>query len=293
MVIIRMMFSTTRIKPHVGPAVKPQTDQRAGAGYAAVEVVGGMGTGGRVAGKVAIVTGATSGIGEAAARLLVQEGAKVVLVARGSTNGEALAAQLGRDSTFVQGDVVEPSTASRAVKAAQGVGGLDILVNNAGIDFTSDLLDTDLADVRRVFDVNFIGAFLMLTEAARAMRGRGGSIVNVSSRTASAGVRTMTVYGASKGALNSLSRGAAIELAPHGIRVNVVAPGLTKTAMMSTWLSAQEEPEAFKRGLLAAIPQGRLGRPEDVAAAILFLASDEAAHVTGALLAIDGGYTAA
>jgi NAD(P)-dependent dehydrogenase (short-subunit alcohol dehydrogenase family) len=247
-----------------------------------------------VAGKVAIVTGATSGIGEATARLLVEEGAKVVLVARGRTKGEALSAELGRDSSiFVQGDVVEPSTASRAVEAAQRLGGVDILVNNAGIDFTRDLLDTEPADVRRILEVNFMGAFLMLTEVARAMRGRGGSIVNVSSRTASVGVRTMTVYGASKGALNSLSRGAAVELAPLGIRVNVVAPGLTRTAMVSSWLGAQEEPESFERGVLSAIPQGRLGRPEEVAAAIVYLASDESAHVTGALLAIDGGYTAA
>src|ERR1700704_5509924 len=199
--------------------------------------------GGRVAGKIAIVTGATSGIGDATARLLVKEGAKVVLVARGQENGESLMADPGQDhSIFVPGDVSEPSTATRAIEAAERLGGADILVNNAGIDFTSDLLDTDLADVRRIFEVNFVGSFLMLTEAARAMRGRGGSIVNVSSRTASVGVRTMTVYGASKGALNSLSRGAAIELAPHGIRVNVVAPGLTQTAMVSAWLSAQKEP---------------------------------------------------
>ena len=253
-----------------------------------------MRPGGRVAGKVAIVTGATSGIGEAAVRLLLQEGAKVVLVARGQARGEVMAAELGPERTiFVPGDVAEPSTAGRAVEAAGRLGGLDILVNNAGLDLTSDFLNTDLVDVRRIFEVNFFGAFLMLTEAARAMRGRGGSIVNVSSRTASVGVPSMTVYGASKGALNSLSRGAAVELAPFGIRVNVVAPGLTQTSMVSAWLSAQEDPQAFERGLLAAIPQARLGRPDEVAAAILYLASDEAAHVTGALLAIDGGYTAA
>src|SRR2546425_9875961 len=132
-----------------------------------------MGSAGRVAGKVAIVTGATSGIGEATARLLVEEGAKVVLVARGQKKGEALAAELDSDrGIFVQGDVVEPSTAGRAVDAAQRLGGVDILVNNGGIDFTSDLLDTDPADVRRILEVNFMGAFLMLTEAARAMRGR-------------------------------------------------------------------------------------------------------------------------
>jgi NAD(P)-dependent dehydrogenase (short-subunit alcohol dehydrogenase family) len=249
---------------------------------------------GRVAGKVALVTGATSGIGEATARLLAREGACVVLVARGEERGQALVAAIGPgSSTFVAGDVTDPSTARLAVEAAQRFGPLDILVNNAGVDFTSDLLDTAVDDVRRILEVNFIGAFLMLTEASRAMRGRGGSIVNVSSRTASVGVPTMTVYGASKGALNSLSRGAAVELAPLGIRVNVVAPGLTETSMVETWIDTQTDPATFKRDVLSTIPQHRLGTPEGVAQAILYLASDEAVHVTGALIAIDGGYTAA
>jgi meso-butanediol dehydrogenase/(S,S)-butanediol dehydrogenase/diacetyl reductase len=249
---------------------------------------------GRVAGKVAIVTGATSGIGEATAHLLADEGACVVLVARGEERGQALAGAIGRgSSTFVAGDVTDPSTARLAVEAAQRFGPLDILVNNAGVDFTSELLETDVDDVRRILEINFIGAFLMLTEASRAMRGKGGSIVNVSSRTATVGVPTMTVYGASKGALNSLSRGAAVELAPLGIRVNVVAPGLTETSMVETWINTQPDPATFKRNVVSTIPQQRLGTPEDVAQAILYLASDEAAHVTGALIAIDGGYTAA
>jgi NAD(P)-dependent dehydrogenase (short-subunit alcohol dehydrogenase family) len=249
---------------------------------------------GRLAGKVALVTGATSGIGEATARLFAREGACVVLVARGDERGKGLAAAIGQDrSVFVSGDVTDPQTARMAVEAAQRFGPLDILVNNAGIDFTSNLLDTVVDDVRRILEVNFIGAFLMLTEAARAMRGKGGSIVNVSSRTASVGVPTMTVYGASKGALNSLSRGAAVELAPLGIRVNVVAPGLTETSMVETWINSQADPATFKRDVLSTIPQHRLGTPEGVAQAILYLASDEAAHVTGALIAIDGGYTAA
>jgi 3-oxoacyl-[acyl-carrier protein] reductase len=247
-----------------------------------------------VAGKVAIVTGATSGIGESTAHLFAREGACVVLVARGAERGNALAASIGQErSTFVAGDVTDPSTARLAVEAAQRFGPLDILVNNAGVDFTSDLLDTSVDDMRRILDVNYIGAFLMLTEAARAMRGKGGSIVNVSSRTATVGVPTMTVYGASKGALNSLSRGAAVELAPLGIRVNVVAPGLTETSMVETWINTQAHPATFKRDVLSTIPQQRLGTPEEVAQAILYLASDEAAHVTGALIAIDGGYTAA
>ncbi len=132
----------------------------------------------------------------------------------------------------------------------------------------------------------------MLQAAACAMRGRGGSIVNVTSRTAAVGVPTMAVYGASKGALTSLTRGAAADLARAGIRVNAVAPGFTETPLLTAWLAAQSDPEAIRLKVAEQIPQGRLATPADVAAAILYLASDEAAHVTGAVLAVDGGYTA-
>jgi NAD(P)-dependent dehydrogenase (short-subunit alcohol dehydrogenase family) len=169
-----------------------------------------------------------------------------------------------------------------------------VLVNNAGIDLDAPLLDTPAEQVRRAFEVNFFGALSMLQEAARAMaQNGGGSIVNVSSRTASAGVPGMSVYGATKGALESLSRAAAVEMAAQQVRVNVVAPGLTRTRMNEEWLAERPDPKAFLDGVLQTIPQRRLGLPEDVAAAATYLASDESRHVTGATLAIDGGYTAA
>lgn len=124
---------------------------------------------GRLSGKIAIITGATLGIGRATAERFATEGAKLVLVARRAEPGEALVSLLGKDkATFVTGDVADPVTAAEAVAVATTMGGLDVLVNNAGIDFTSDLLETDLEDIRRVFEVNFIGTFLMLKEAARA-----------------------------------------------------------------------------------------------------------------------------
>jgi NAD(P)-dependent dehydrogenase (short-subunit alcohol dehydrogenase family) len=125
------------------------------------------------------------------------------------------------------------------------------------------------------------------------MRGRGGSIINLSSRTASVGVPTMAVYGASKGALASLTRGAAVDMAADGIRVNAIAPGFTETPLMAAWLAAQANPEEVRSQAAANIPQGRFATPDDVAAAAVFLASDESAHVTGITLAVDGGYTAA
>ena len=245
--------------------------------------------------RVAIVTGATEGIGLAVSRQLAGEGVRLVLVARRPGPGAALVEELGAESAcFVAGDAGDPATAAAAVRAAQErFGGLDVLVNNAGLDLSGvPLLETTFADARRIFDVNVFGCLQMLQAAAGAMRGHGGSIVNVTSRTALIGLPGSTVYGASKGALESLTRGAAIELAPYGIRVNAVAPGLTETPMVATWLAEQDDPAGFRERVTAGIPQKRLATPEDVATAICYLASDAAASITGASLSVDGGFTA-
>jgi NAD(P)-dependent dehydrogenase (short-subunit alcohol dehydrogenase family) len=147
--------------------------------------------------------------------------------------------------------------------------------------------------MRRVFDVNFFGAVLMLQAAARAMGDRGGSIVNVTSRTALVGVAGMGVYGASKGALQSLTRAAAVELAPAGVRVNCVAPGLTETPMVHDWIAAGPDPDGARSELARSIPLGSLATPQDVAAAVVYLAGSESAAVTGTSISVDGGYTAA
>jgi NAD(P)-dependent dehydrogenase (short-subunit alcohol dehydrogenase family) len=242
----------------------------------------------RFAGRAAILTGYSRGIGAATARRLAEEGAALVLVAR-----SAVDLGLAGECATVEGDVTDPATAAKAVRVAiERFDRLDVLVNNAGMDFTSDLLEASPDDVRRVFETNFFGALLMLQAAAREMS-RGSSIVNVTSRLAAIGVPTMSVYGASKGALTSLTRGAAIDLAPRGIRVNAVAPGMTATPLFEEWVAAQPDPEATRAEVEGKIPQARLGSPEDVAGAIAFLASDDAAHVTGASLPVDGGYTAA
>ena len=248
---------------------------------------------GRFTGKVIAVTGATAGIGAVTARRLAAEGGTLILTGRNRDSAEALLAELGEERTaFVAGDVREAETAYRVVATAlERHGRLDVLVNNAAIDHTGDVLDTPIEEVRALFDVNVFGAIQMFQAAGRAMRGRGGSIVNVSSRLASIGVPTMAMYSAAKGALLSLTRAAAVELAPAGIRVNAVAPGMTRTPLFEAW-AAEEGPDVVARAL-AGIPQGRFGTPEEVAAAISFLASDEAAHITGVSLPVDGGYTAA
>jgi NAD(P)-dependent dehydrogenase (short-subunit alcohol dehydrogenase family) len=249
----------------------------------------------RLEGKVAIVTGASAGIGAAIAHRLVAEGARVVGVGRRAEPGTQLVAALGgsQRARFVAGSVADLGTVREAVDAADDWEGPHVLVNNAGIDHTGSVLHTALHEVREVFETNFFGALLMLQAAGRAMVDRGGgSIVNVTSRLASIGVPTMALYGASKGALLALTRGAAVELAPLGIRVNAVAPGQTRTPLTDAWIAQQSEPQAVE-GAMAGIPQRRFGEPEEVAAAVAFLAADESAHITGASIPVDGGYTAA
>ena len=251
----------------------------------------------RLAGKVAILTGATEGIGRAIAGAFVDEGARVTLVARRERPGIELVRELGSDvASFVEGDVSDPATAERAVSEALArFGALDVLVNNAALDLSGvPLFETTREQAREIFEVNVFGAFWMLLACARVMAERGGgSIVNVTSRLGLVGLSGSAWYGASKGALHALTRGAAVEWARVGIRVNSVAPGLTETPMIKTWVEAQDDPVAFRRSREDSVPLGRFCTPEEVAAAVVYLASDEAASVTGASIAVDGGYTAA
>ena len=249
----------------------------------------------RLVGKTAIVTGATVGIGEAITRRLISEGARVVMVARRAELGDELAAELGERASFLAGDVSDPTTAERVLaKAATDGGAIDVLVNNAGIDHTGDLLKTPENEVRSTMEINFFGALWVLQRVGQEMKRQGqGSIVNVTSRLASIAVPTMGIYSASKGALLALTRSAAIELAPFGVRVNAVAPGLTLTPLFIAWIESQPDPEWQRAEAVNTIPQGRFATPEDVAAAVAYLAADESSHVTGASIPIDGGYTAA
>lgn len=247
----------------------------------------------RLAGKVALVTGATSGIGVKVFQRLLGEGAEVVFTGRSAERGGLLAAESGPRASFRAADLTDERSAQILVDECLSVfGRLDVLVNNAAMDHTGALLDVPMPEIRATFELNTFAAIRLLQVAGSAMTSTGGSIVNLTSRLASIGVPTMGIYSASKGAILALTRAAAIELAPLGIRVNAVAPGMTRTPLYDAWLARQPDPERVHAETVAEVPQGRLAEPDDVAAAVAYLASDDAAHVTGASIPVDGGYTA-
>ena len=244
---------------------------------------------GRVAGKIALVIGAARGIGAAIALRLAEEGARVVIGDTLEAEGRATAERLSRrgEAVFVATDVAEPGAVERLVEAALArFGRLDILVQNAGIFPLTLLPDIAVEEWDRVLAVNLRGCFLAIRACIPAMRAqRYGRIVLTSSIT---GPRVTSPghghYSASKAGINGLIRAAALELAPHAITVNGVEPG----NIMTEGVSGHRSPE-FIEAMTRSVPLGRLGDPRDVAHAVLFLASDEAAYITGTTVIVDGG----
>ena len=251
---------------------------------------------GRVAGKVALVTGASSGLGEAIARLLAEEGARVMVCDIDVEGGRRVAAAIdaaGGRALFHAIDVSSESAWDDAMAAvAEQFGGLDICVNNAGIGPYGDM-DMDFALWRKVMAINLDGVFLGTRGAIRliAAGGRKGSVVNISSTMAYVADYATAAYSASKGGVRSLTKAAALHCAAKKlpIRVNSVHPGMCLTPMVET---ALERDPAFRDEQIARHPVGHLGDPRDVAYGVLYLASDEASFSTGTELVIDGGYLA-
>lgn len=243
----------------------------------------------RLKDKVAIITGASRGIGEASARLFVAEGARVVIADIRVESGEALARELGEGALFVALDVTDAAQWEAAVAATvDRFGGLDVLVNNAGIYATSPIVETSVEMFERIFRVNQLGPFLGMRTAIPAMQKRGGgSIVNVSSTSGLKGNQYSIAYGGTKWAVRGMSKVAAVELGEFGIRVNSVHPGLIDTPMNQEQMGSERITKGGE-----ATPLRRHGRPEEIAEMIAFLASDAGSYCSGGEYAVDGAMTA-
>jgi len=248
----------------------------------------------RLHGKVAIITGAGSGIGQATAILFAKEGAKVIVASRGIEAGEETVRMInktGGEATFIKTDVSKTNDVKNMVKAAVAAyGKLNVLCNNAAIAQYEPLIESTEDNFDNTIATNLKGVWLAMKYAIPEMiKAGGGSIINISSLAADAAQHGAAIYGASKAGVISMSKVAALEHAAHNIRVNVIKPGPTATPLLLA--AVRNMPEAISR-FETETPQGRLGEPEEVAQAILFLASDEASHITGQELAVDGGIEA-
>jgi 3alpha(or 20beta)-hydroxysteroid dehydrogenase len=240
-----------------------------------------------LSGKTILITGAARGQGAAEARLFVLEGAKVVITDIREEEGQVLAAELGNAARFMRHDVASPDDWARITKAAEDIGGFCGLVNNAGLLDSAALLDTTMENWERHIAVNQTSCFLGMQSVVPAFeRAGGGSIVNVSSSVAMRSAPRSFAYGATKWAVRGMSRSAAVELAPRGIRVNAIYPGPTDTRMLDVWTPQR------RVASLARVPMGRLGKAEEIAPIALLLLSDAASFMTGAEIAVDGGFTA-
>ncbi len=247
---------------------------------------------GRLSGKVAIVTGAGSGIGRASAILFAKEGAKVVVAdydEKGGRETARIIAKARGNAIFVKADVSKSSDARAIVAAAiKNYGKLNILYNNAGIVRWGNAIECTEEDWNRVIDINLKGAWLCSKFAIPEMvKQRGGSIVNTASIAGCVAFAKIAAYCASKGGLIELTKSMALDFAPNKIRVNAICPGVIKTGMTKGILDDKKT----VKGMLKATVIGRLGEPEDIANAALYLASDDSSFVTGTTLVVDGGWT--
>lgn len=250
----------------------------------------------RLKDKVSLITGAASGIGRATAIVFAREGAKVSVVDYNERRGNEtvnLIRQFGGEAFFIHADVSKSIDSENAIKTAiRKFGKLDILFNNAGISFTGKVTDTTEEQWDRIIDTNLKGVFLVSKYAISEMLKNGkGVIINMASAVGFVGLENLSAYCASKGGVVALTRAMALDYAPN-IRVNCLCPAAITTPMMEDAFKASKDPEGMRNANIMRHPIGRLGTPEDVAYAALFLASEESSFITGSSLIIDGGATA-
>jgi 3(or 17)beta-hydroxysteroid dehydrogenase len=242
----------------------------------------------RLAGKTALVTGGASGLGAAIVRRFVAEGAKVVIADIDTAGGQALATELGAAARFQALDVTSEESWAAALATCDR---LDVLVNNAGITTVGSIESLSLADFRTMLDIDLIGVFLGCKLATPLMNKTGGSIINMSSMCGVRAQDGLVGYNAAKAAVTHLTKSAALHYAKQGfgVRCNSIHPGAIHTPILDKVMAQVEDGQALYDGWVATHPVGRLGKPEEIAAMALYLASDEAAFTTGAEFRVDGG----
>lgn len=248
----------------------------------------------RMVDKVAIVTGAGRGIGRATALRFAREGASVVVASQSLDNAQRTATLVeteGHSALPIAVDVTRAEDVQRMIHTVRDIyGHIDVLVNNAGVFRAGNAVNTTEEDWHRIMNVNLCGAWLCMKYTLPEMiRSGGGSIVNVSSEAGLIGIKDMAAYSSSKGGLIALTRSTALEYVGNNIRVNCVCPGRTATDMVEQHIAESPDPIAARRELSADRPMLRMGTVDEIANAILFLASDEASFATGVILPVDGG----
>jgi NAD(P)-dependent dehydrogenase (short-subunit alcohol dehydrogenase family) len=244
--------------------------------------------------RVAIITGAAAGIGEASARLFAKEGAHLVLVDTDEAGLKKLTEELQDLSTVVldlRADVSDPTTATTVIaRTRDNFGRLDILFNNAGIVLSGSLVECTDEEWQRIMDVNLKSMFLLCRAAVPVMVGQGGgSIVNMSSIAGAAGLPNRGAYSVSKAGVIGLTKSLAADFVQEGIRVNCICPATVETPSLRQRIATAPNPEAARRAFIARQPMGRMGTPEEIAAMALFLASDDSRYMTGQAIRMDGG----
>ena len=245
-------------------------------------------------GKVAIITGSTSGMGEAAAYLFAEHGARVVVTGRRENKGQAIVSKIKKmkgQAIFVRLDVSDESSVKAMIKEVMNKWGrIDVLYNNAGIESQGTIKDMTNEQWNKVFNVNIKGMMYCCKHATPKMK-KGSSIINTASVAGLVGYANLSVYGATKGAVISLTRDLAVELGPRGIRANCICPGVIWTDMVKRFVKMSPDPATTKKQLIKGLPLNRVGQPREVAELALFLASDKSSFMTGAIIPIDGGHT--
>jgi NAD(P)-dependent dehydrogenase (short-subunit alcohol dehydrogenase family) len=247
----------------------------------------------RLAGKVAFITGGSSGIGLAAAKLFTAEGAKVAIVGRDADKLADAATQIGTPTLAISADAADPAALQRAMaRTAERVGGLDIVFANAGSGGLTPLGDTGFEAFESIIRNNLTSAFFTVQAALPHLRD-GGSVILNGSVHATLGVPGWAAYAAAKGGVRTMTRNLAAELAPRRIRVNQVTPGATRTPIWSFAAPTAQAMDELDARIGKSVPLGRMGEPEEIAKAVLFLASEESVYVTGTELVVDGAATSA